>query len=68
MASLQTYTGEHHITTFSVPDMSCGHCKSAIEKAIGQADISADYICLGSPKNCCHQQAVGRGPDRYFGK
>lgn len=27
--------------TFSVPDMSCGHCKAAIEKAIGGADSAA---------------------------
>ena len=29
------------MTTFSVPDMSCGHCKIAIEKAIIAADPSA---------------------------
>ena len=29
------------MTTFNVPDMSCGHCKAAIEKAIGAADASA---------------------------
>ncbi len=29
------------MTTFSVPDMSCGHCKAAIEKAIGGADSTS---------------------------
>ena len=27
--------------TFSIPDMSCGHCKSAIQKAISTVDYSA---------------------------
>lgn len=26
---------------FSVPDMTCGHCKAAIERAIGAADPAA---------------------------
>jgi copper chaperone len=30
---------------FSVPDMSCGHCTSAIEKAIKAADAGADVQC-----------------------
>ena len=29
------------MTTFNVPDMSCGHCKVAIEKAISAADPNA---------------------------
>ncbi len=29
------------MTTFTVPDMSCGHCKAAIEKAITVADSTA---------------------------
>ena len=29
------------MSIFSVPDMSCGHCKSAIQKAISAADASA---------------------------
>lgn len=30
---------------FSVPDMSCGHCTAAIEKAIKAADPAADVAC-----------------------
>lgn len=30
---------------FSVPEMSCGHCTSAIEKAIKAADASAAVAC-----------------------
>lgn len=29
------------MTTFTVPGMSCGHCKAAIEKAVTAADSSA---------------------------
>jgi copper chaperone len=31
--------------TFHVPDMSCGHCTKAIEKAIGAADKTAAVTC-----------------------
>jgi len=30
---------------FNVPEMSCGHCTSAIEKAIKASDSSAEVIC-----------------------
>ncbi len=30
------------MTKFNVPDMSCGHCKAAIEKAVTAADEGAD--------------------------
>lgn len=29
------------MTTYSVPDMSCGHCKASIEKAVSSADPKA---------------------------
>jgi copper chaperone len=29
------------MTTLNIPDMSCGHCKSAIEKAVATVDSSA---------------------------
>lgn len=29
------------MTTFLVPDMSCGHCKATIEKAVAAADFAA---------------------------
>ena len=29
------------MTKFNVPDMSCGHCKAAIEKAVMAADSGA---------------------------
>jgi len=31
------------MTTFNVPDMTCGHCKAAIETAISAADASATF-------------------------
>ncbi len=33
------------MTTFHVPDMSCGHCTKAIEKAIGEIDGAASVTC-----------------------
>jgi len=30
---------------FSVPDMSCGHCTAAIEKAVKAADPAATINC-----------------------
>ena len=30
---------------FSVPEMSCGHCSAAIEKAIAEIDPSAKVNC-----------------------
>ncbi len=29
------------MTKFNVPDMSCGHCKSAVEKAVASVDPDA---------------------------
>lgn len=33
-----------HTTTFTVSEMSCGHCTSAIAKAIAAVDSSAQVI------------------------
>ncbi len=30
---------------FSVPEMSCGHCTAAIEKAVKEADFAATIHC-----------------------
>ncbi|WP_346897577.1 heavy-metal-associated domain-containing protein [uncultured Roseibium sp.] len=30
---------------FNVPDMSCGHCVAAIEKAVKAVDTSANVAC-----------------------
>lgn len=30
---------------FSVPDMSCGHCVTAIEKAVAGKDPTANVVC-----------------------
>ncbi|MBV1897656.1 MAG: cation transporter, partial [Rhodobacteraceae bacterium] len=30
-----------NMTKFSVPQMSCGHCKSSIEKAVASVDADA---------------------------
>lgn len=32
------------MTRLSVPDMSCGHCKAAIEKALGEMDPAAKIV------------------------
>ena len=29
------------MTKFNVPDMSCGHCKAAVEKAVASVDPAA---------------------------
>lgn len=33
------------MTRFTVPDMSCGHCTAAIEKAIREVDTGATIRC-----------------------
>ncbi|RYH08393.1 heavy-metal-associated domain-containing protein [Tropicimonas sp. IMCC6043] len=33
------------MTRFTVPDMSCGHCTAAIEKAIKEIDAQAKVDC-----------------------
>lgn len=33
------------MSTFHVPDMSCGHCTKAIEKAIAEVDSAASVAC-----------------------
>ena len=30
--------------SFRVPEMSCGHCKAAIEKAVGELDDAAEVV------------------------
>ncbi|MGO4907708.1 heavy-metal-associated domain-containing protein [Pseudorhodobacter sp. W20_MBD10_FR17] len=32
------------MTTFSIPDMSCGHCKSSVEAAIQKLDPAATVL------------------------
>ncbi|NNU80463.1 heavy-metal-associated domain-containing protein [Halovulum dunhuangense] len=46
------------MTTFHVPDMSCGHCKAAIEKALHaldpnaavRVDLSARTVSVETPQ------------------
>ncbi len=33
------------MTRFTVPEMSCGHCTAAIEKAIKEIDTAASVAC-----------------------
>lgn len=33
------------MTSFTVPDMSCGHCTASIEKAIKAIDPTANVAC-----------------------
>ena len=33
------------MTTFNVPDMSCGHCTASITKAIAAVDAGAKVAC-----------------------
>lgn len=39
------------MTSFTVPDMSCGHCTAAIEKAIKAIDPAARVSCDLGTKN-----------------
>ncbi|WP_022702660.1 heavy-metal-associated domain-containing protein [Pseudorhodobacter ferrugineus] len=32
------------MTTFSIPDMSCGHCKASVEAAILKLDPAASVV------------------------
>jgi len=32
------------MTTFSIPDMSCGHCKAAVEAAVLKLDPQASVV------------------------
>lgn len=32
------------MSVFKVPDMSCGHCKSAVETALRKVDAGADVV------------------------
>ena len=32
------------MTKFNVPDMTCGHCKAAVEKAVAGVDASAKVV------------------------
>ena len=32
------------MTTFSIPDMNCGHCKASVEAAILKLDPSASVV------------------------
>ncbi len=32
------------MTTFSIPDMTCGHCKAAVEAAILKLDPAASVV------------------------
>jgi copper chaperone len=33
------------MTTFKVDDMTCGHCRAAIEKAVHEVDPGAQIAC-----------------------
>ncbi|MFD0981152.1 heavy-metal-associated domain-containing protein [Tropicimonas aquimaris] len=33
------------MTRFNVPEMSCGHCTAAIEKAVKASDANAEVNC-----------------------
>ena len=39
------------MSNFTVPDMSCGHCTAAIEKAIKAIDPSATVVCVHATKS-----------------
>ncbi|MFT6452934.1 MAG: copper chaperone [Halocynthiibacter sp.] len=45
---------------FNVPDMSCGHCTSAIENAIKQADSAANVACDLAEHTVSVQSALPR--------
>lgn len=41
MVVLEMEKRNHTMTKFSVPDMTCGHCKATVEKAIWGLDAGA---------------------------
>ncbi|MGC9369249.1 MAG: heavy-metal-associated domain-containing protein [Paracoccaceae bacterium] len=43
---------------FNVPDMSCGHCTAAIEKAIKAADANAKVECDLAARSVAVQSAL----------
>lgn len=47
-------------TTYSVPDMSCGHCVSAIEKAVRSLDVAATVRCDLGTKTVTVESAASR--------
>ncbi len=47
------------MTTFKVPEMSCGHCTAAIEKEIKSADQSAEINCDLSERSVAVQSGLG---------
>ncbi|MFV0336384.1 MAG: heavy-metal-associated domain-containing protein [Tropicimonas sp.] len=46
---------------FSVPDMSCGHCTSAIEKAVKAADAGANVTCDIPARSVTIESSLGAG-------
>ena len=47
------------MTTFKVPEMSCGHCTAAIEKEIKSADQAAEVNCDLNDRSVAVQSALG---------
>ncbi len=51
------------MTKFSVPDMTCGHCKATIEKAIKGADANAGIeVDLDQHVLAIHSSTLGVDP------
>jgi len=48
-----------YMTKFNAPDMSCGHCTTAIEKEIKGADQAADASCDLSERSVAVQSTLG---------
>ena len=53
-------------TVYSVPDMSCGHCVAAIEKAVRSLDDAARVNCDLTAKTVNVESAVS--PDALMAK
>ena len=47
------------MTKFNVPEMSCGHCTSAIEKEIKGADQGAEVSCNLDEHTVAVQSSLG---------
>ncbi|MFT7596081.1 MAG: copper chaperone [Paracoccaceae bacterium] len=50
---------EIHMTKFTVPDMTCGHCTAAIEKEIKSADQAAEVSCDLTDHSVAVQSTLG---------
>lgn len=52
---------EIYMGQFKVPEMSCGHCTAAIEKAVMAIDPAATVTCALDTRTVAVESALGDG-------